>query len=136
VAENYKRLSSNALLYKALIIEDRSRLLSFTVLHFQCFWQQHAVLRDFYTHTPSPPPHPLKNGTRLLYCILKIVRLLYCVLKKAGQKAGIKKLAKKSAKKVAKKAAKKAAKKVAKKFIPKPVLLLSWNRSKTGLVPS
>jgi len=41
-------------------------------------------LRETSTHTPLPTP--LKNGTRLLYCILKIARHLYCVLKKAGQK--------------------------------------------------
>ena len=46
---------------------------------------------------------------------------------------------KKSAKrwqKSGKKAAKKATKRVGKKFIPEHVLLLSWNRSKTGLVIS
>jgi hypothetical protein len=41
--------------------------------------------RYFYTHTP-PHPHPLKNCTRLLYCILKIARHLYCIIKKAGKK--------------------------------------------------
>jgi len=32
-----------------------------------------AVLRETSTHTPTPPhPHtPLKNGKRLLYCVLK-----------------------------------------------------------------
>jgi len=37
-------------------------------------------------------------------------------------------------KKASKKATQKAARKAAKKFIPEPDLLLSWNRSKTGLV--
>ncbi len=117
------------------------------------FWQQHAVLRE--TSTPPPHPHtPLKNGTRLLYCILKIARHLYWVLKKAGpkkvgktaekrQKKDRKKDTKKCSKKGGKKVAKNAKKKLwqerwekrEKQVIPKPVLLLSWNRSKTGLVP-
>jgi len=69
-------------------------------------------------HTPSPP---LKNDNRLLYRILKIARLLYWVPKSSPKKA-------------AKRQQKITARKVGKKFIPEPVLLLSWNRSKTVLV--
>jgi len=72
-----------------------------------------CLKRDFCTH----PPHPPKNGNRLLYFILKIARLLYCVLKKARQKVGQKKSAKKSAKNSGKKGSTNAARKVGKKFL-------------------
>jgi len=55
------------------------------------------------------------------------------VRKKAGPKRwqkGVKKVSKKDCKKAAKNVSRKAGK----KFIPEPVLLLSGNRSKTGLV--
>jgi len=111
------------------------------------FWQQHAVLGETSTHTHTPPT-PRKCN-----------RLLYCILKKSTQKVG-KKAAKrqqKSGKKAAKRQQKKMAKNLAKKYTKKahchlhnthanhqkknflkhilePVLLLSWNQSKTGLV--
>ncbi len=78
--------------------------------------------KDFYT---PPPPPPKKTCNRLLFCILKIARLLYCILKKVRQKAGPKRRQKRR---------QISNRKVAKKFIPEPVLLLSWNRSKTDLV--
>jgi len=128
------------------------KLLASTNALLSTFWQQQAVLRKTFTlptHPPPTPPAPPKMCNILLYYILKIACHLYCVLKKALKKSRPKKVGKKLAKrqqirrqkrqqkgikKASKKAAQKAARKAAKKFIPEPVLLLSWNRSKTGLV--
>jgi hypothetical protein len=37
------------------------------------FWQQHAVLKETFTHTPYT--HPLKNGNRLFYCASKKISI-------------------------------------------------------------
>ena len=104
----YKGLRNNRVWMQSVLRVTKKETLRTTTLDDVKlpFWKQQAVLRKIFTL-----PHPPKTCNRLLYFLLK-----------------------KRPKKVEKKAAKKAARKAVQKFIPEPVLLLPWNRSKTGLV--
>jgi len=98
-------------------LSNKTISVKYYISNLQHFWQQDAVLGETFTHTHTPTPHPLKNGNRLLYCILK----KYVICTSYSKKHVIctaysKKHSKSRQKKEAKKAAKKAAKRQQKRW--------------------